>query len=114
MRRPFFALLALALIGCSGKNPITGSGTVTYRISGSAIRADLTYSGSGESTIQQTDVLLPAERSIAAHSGDFLYISAQNTGSTGCVHVEIRSGNKTLQDAQSCGAFVIATASATF
>ena len=107
-------LAFIALTACSGKNPLTGSGTVIYRIDGSALRADLTYSGEGGSTIQQSDVTLPAQRGIPAHSGDFLYISAQNTGTSGCVHVSILSGTKTLNEATSCGAFVIATANATY
>lgn len=104
----------LALLSCSGKNPLTGSGTVLYRVTGTATRADLTFASSGGGTSQQSNVALPWTTSIAAHDGDFLYISAQNDGQTGCVHVEILSGSKTLNDAQSCGAFVIATASATF
>lgn len=114
MKRLALCILFVACSACSGKNPLTGSGTVIYKIDGSALRADLTYSGEAGSTIQQAGVALPAQRSVPAHSGDFLYISAQNDGSTGCVHVSIISGTKTLNEATSCGAFVIATAQATY
>lgn len=107
-------LAVLGVLGCSGKNPITGSGTVVYRVTGSGLHADLTYSVPPDATSQLSNVALPWTANFPAHSGDFLYISAQNTGSAGCVHVEIVSGSKTLNDATSCGAFVIATASATY
>lgn len=106
--------LFIAVAACSGKNPLTGSGTVVYRVTGSAARADLTFATEGGGTSQQANAILPWTTNIAAHDGYFLYLSAQNDGQTGCVHVEILSGNKTLNDAQSCGAFVIATASATY
>lgn len=108
------AVVLLTLAACSGKNPLTGSGTITYRVNGSATRASLTYEAATGSTSQQANVALPWSTTRSAKSGDFLYISAQNTGQTGCVNVEIISGDKTLQSSQSCGAFVIATASTTY
>ena len=108
------AALLLVLAACSGKNPLTGSGTVVYRVDGTASRADITFSGSGGSTNQQSNVSLPWTTSIAARDGDFLYVSAQNDGSTGCVHAVIVSGTKTLNEGNGCGAFAIATASATY
>lgn len=106
--------LLVGLAGCSGKNPLTGSGTVVYKVTGTAGKVDITYSGSGGSTLQQSNVSTPWSTNIAAHSGDFLYVSAQNDGETGCVEVQIVSGSSVLKDGQSCGAFVVATVSTTY
>lgn len=114
MKRLVPVVVLLSMIGCSGKNPLTGSGTVTYRVTGSATRASLTYESSSGSTSQQSNVALPWSTNRPAKNGDFLYISAQNAGQTGCVNVAIISGDKTLESSQSCGAFVIATASTTY
>ena len=107
------AFAAFAAASCSGKNILTGSGTVTYRVNGTAARADLTYEASS-GTSQQANVTLPWSTNRPAKTGDFLYISAQNAGQTGCVNVEIVSGDKVLKSTQSCGAFVIASASTTY
>jgi hypothetical protein len=56
---------------------------------------------------------LPWAFDTVLNPGDFVYISAQNSGSTGCVTVEIRVRNASYRTTQSCGAFVIATASGT-
>jgi ABC-type glycerol-3-phosphate transport system substrate-binding protein len=111
-----FALLfcLLLAVACSGKNPLTGSGTVTYRVTGSTSRADVTYANSSDGTSQQSNVTVPWSYPRASESGDFLYISAQNAESSGCVQVEIISGDDVLESSQSCGAFVIATASTTY
>lgn len=114
MKKLIPAVLLLALMACSGKNPLTGSGTVTYRVTGTAPRADLTYELSSGSTSQQSNVTLPWSTNRSAKTGDFLYISAQNAGSTGCVTAEILSGDKVLKSTQSCGAFVIASSSTTY
>lgn len=114
MRRLVTLALIVAAAGCSGKNPITGSGTVIYRVTGTAARADLTYENASGGTSQTANATLPWTYNRPSKTGDFLYISAQNAGSTGCVTVEIVSGNNTLEHSTSCGAFVIATASRTY
>ncbi len=109
------ALSIATFSGCgSGKNPLTGSGTVVYRVTGTAARADLTYENASGGTSQTANATLPWSYNRPSKTGDFLYISAQNAGSTGCVTVEIVGGGNTLETSTSCGAFVIATASRTY
>lgn len=107
-------VLCLLSAGCGGgKNPLTGSGTITYRVSGSATRADVTFEASS-GVAQQSNVTLPWSTNRPAKTGDFLYISAQNRESSGCVMVQILGGGDVLEVNQSCGGFVIATASRTY
>ena len=113
MRRWIPILILVAVTACDGKNPLTGSGTVIYRVSGSATRADVTYEASS-GVAQQSNVTLPWSTTRASKTGDFLYISAQNRENSGCVSVQIVSGDNVLESNQSCGAFVIATASRTY
>lgn len=85
---------------------------VEYKVSGSARRAFLTYENQSGGTSQESQVLLPwSYKFTSANSGDWLYISAQNETSSGCVVVEIYKDGKLYKRSQSCGAYVIATAS---
>jgi len=87
--------------------------TITYRVSGTARRAAMTYQ-TGPGSTQQTESTLPWSSNLQAHPRDFLYISAQNQDDSGCVEVRIQRGSETLKQAQSCGAYVIATASMSY
>jgi hypothetical protein len=109
MRILTLGLLALALSAC---NSLTGVSNIEYRVSGAA-RASITYQNSSGSTSQIADRTLPWSYSLTAQRGDFLYVSAQNSGSTGCVRAEIYKGSVLFESGFSCGAFVIATASGT-
>lgn len=111
IRALLVAVVALSVVSC--KNPLSTSRGVTYSVGGSASRASMTYSGSNESTLQTGDVTLPWSHSFGARKDDFVYLSAQNAGSTGCVRVTITVDGDELETGQSCGAFVIATVSAT-
>lgn len=102
--------LALALAGCKS---ITGASNVEYRVSGTAVRAAVTYQNSDGGTSQVGDTILPWSSTFTADKGDFLYVSAQNSGSTGCVRAEIFKKGELLESGFSCGAFVIASASGT-
>lgn len=111
-------LCVLAQLGCksptSPSEPSTPARSfVEYTVSGTATRASLTYATSGGGTAQQADRALPWTFSWTANRGDFVYISAQNSGQTGCVSVTITVRSATYKTTQSCGAFVIATASGT-
>ena len=108
MKRAAMLIFALAsLAGCDILNPskdvilsVTGNGT-----------ADLTMAV-GDFESQRSDVTLPFQTgALSAKKGDFLYISAQKNGSSGCVTVEIQVNGKFFGGNTSCGAFVIATAS---
>lgn len=89
---------------------------VEYRVSGSTTRSNIiTYSGAGESTQQAAHVTLPWSFSFSgARTGQFLYVSAQNDLATGCIHVTILRNGITFKEAESCGAYVIATASGSY
>jgi hypothetical protein len=103
------SLFVLPIISsCEG---FLGEYTMKYTVTGTASTVNITISGKNESTEQFSNVLLPWEYSFTGYDGDFVYVSAQNNGSTGTVTVKIfRSGNE-MKTATSSGAYVIATAS---
>ena len=108
-------LLGLWLSACGGPTAPSVSLSITYRVEGGTFNptASMTYSGSGNSTIQSSRRTLPWTYTFTAARGGFLYISAQNDSEFGCVRVTIHQGETQLQSAQSCGAYVIATVSDT-
>lgn len=91
-----------------------GPSSVVYQVGGSASKASVTYTTPDGDIEQVSGASLPWSRSFSAHSGDFLSLSAQNDGATGCVQVKILKKEAVLKDAQSCGAFVIASTSTTY
>ena len=110
----FMALSPIALDNCAGSpsKPSSSIG-VQYLVTGSSSRASMTYATAGSGTAQQSDRAIPWSFSTTMAPGDFAYISAQNSGQTGCVSVEIRVRGDYFKSTQSCGAYVIATASGT-
>lgn len=93
----------------------SGSGSVEYLVRGTASAASMTYATGGGGTSQTGDRTLPWSVTTTGFvSGQFVYISAQNGGSTGCVTVEIRKRGNSYKTEQSCGAYVIASASGTY
>jgi len=84
---------------------------VEYKIRGSATSVFITLSNSTGGTEQYSDVLLPKVYSYSNFSDNFLYISAQNNGSSGTVNVECYYEGVLKDSAHSEGAYVIATAS---
>jgi hypothetical protein len=110
--RLMLALVLIAMGGCKGTNPLTGSATIEYRASAQT-RVSVTYATTGGGTAQQNDVPSRWSTTISAQRGDFLYISAQQGNTTGCVLVRIIRGGNDIQSGQSCGPFAIATASTT-
>jgi len=67
------ALLLLVSVSCNALSP---SGSITYRVSGSAKHVSLTYENSSGGTSQQ-GATLPWSYERSASKGDFLYVSAQ-------------------------------------
>jgi hypothetical protein len=93
--------------------PAAPSADVEYRVTGT--RADLTYANATGGTAQESRVTLPwSYRINGARTGQFLYISAQNTGDSGSVTVSIYKRGVLFKTTTSTGAFVIATASGSF
>ena len=84
---------------------------VEYKIWGSATSVFITLSNSTGGTEQYSDVILPKVYSYSYFSDNFLYISAQNNGSSGTVNVECYYEGILKDSAHSEGAYVIATAS---
>ena len=84
---------------------------VEYKISGTATSVDVTLSNSSGGTEQYSDVYLPKNYSYSYFSDNFLYISAQNNGSSGTVDVKCYYKGVLKNSAHSEGAYVIATAS---
>lgn len=113
MKKITAVILAACTIAFAGCNAITGASNIEYRVSGSAARASLTYESAGGGTSQESNRTLPWSHSFRAERDAFLYVSAQNSGQTGCVTAEIYKNGDRLESATSCGAFVIATASGT-
>ena len=87
------------------------SDRITYTVSGSTQSASVTYS-SGQGATSQRDVIVPwTSAPIQVEPGDFLYISAQNTGNHGTITVKIMSDGMAIRQSTSSGAYAIATAS---
>jgi hypothetical protein len=84
---------------------------VEYKISGTATSVNVTLSNSSGGTEQYSDVDLPKNYSYSFFSDNFLYISAQNNGSSGTVDVKCYYRGTLKNSAHSEGAYVIATAS---
>lgn len=82
----------------------------TYRVSGTAPGALLTYRNAAGET-EQASVTLPWELSFTAKGGNFLYVSAQNEGAAGSVACEILLDDVGRTNSTSSGPYVIATCS---
>jgi len=91
--------------------PDTYEYKVEYKISGTATSVSVTLSNPTGGTEQYSDVILPKVYSYKYFSDNFLYISAQNNGSSGTVNVKCYYKGVLKDSAHSEGAYVIATAS---
>lgn len=112
----------VAIAMCSSPN--TGSYTTTrgsapqsrvrnveYRVTGTTSNASMTYEGGSGSTEQVQDARLPWSKNITVGSGDFLYVSAQNSWDSGSVTCEIRVDGTIYKHATSQGGYAIVTCS---
>lgn len=92
--------------------------TVTYAVTGSTSRADLTYACGSGCTSQET-VNLPWKKDFKMKKGDYLYISAyirKDSGSIGnneSINADIRVNGISFKSDSSIGDYVIVTASGT-
>ena len=83
---------------------------VTYKVSGkNTLKASLTLE-TPDGTSQQ-EARLPWQKSYDFTQGSFVYLSAQNQSDSGCITVQIILRGKTWKEVESCGAYVIASAS---
>lgn len=84
---------------------------VSYVISGTSEKANLTYSTPSGGTGQRSSISLPYRIDYDKFGGDFLYISAQNDTDRGSVKVEIYYEDRLVASDTANGAYSIATAS---
>ena len=84
--------------------------SVTYKVSGSASEASMTYSNSSGGT-EQKKTYIPWQTSFTAEPSTFLYVSAQNQGDTGSVTCEIWVDGELYKTSTSSGAYTIASCS---
>ena len=111
MKRFCSILAVMFLLSCSDQQ-ITYH-EVHYDVSGTAASADITYATTDGGTAQVAAATLPWSTGFGAQPGTFLYLSAQNTGSTGDITVQIIVNGAPWKSSTSSGAYVIATASGT-
>jgi len=83
---------------------------ITYRVSGTAKGASLTYANAQGGT-EQIEVKIPWQQSFTVKKGAFLYLSAQNIGESGSVTAEILLDGRAWKSSTSSGAYVIASCS---
>ena len=83
---------------------------VKYEITGDAHSVSLTYANASEGTEQRSNIALPGTITFKSRPGNFLYMSAQNQGESGCVTVKIYVDGKVFKKSTSCGEYVIAEA----
>ena len=105
------AVMAMCLAGC--ENPFGGSIEVEYEVTGSAYSVDVTYENSGGTTSREYGVGVPWSYRFSADPGDYVYISAQNTGTSGTVTVAIYLDGEIYEAETSERAYCVATASGT-
>ena len=106
-----FLILAMFLSGCGGVVTPDYEYKVEYKISGTAKSVSVTLSNPTGGTEQYSDVSLPKTYHYHYFPNNFLYISAQNNGSSGTVRVKCYYKGQLKDSAYSEGAYVIATAS---
>lgn len=109
-------ILALTLTGCGeagndGSDYVYVPDEVTYTITGTAATVDITLNNATGGTEQYSDVPVPWEKHYDDITDWFLYVSAQNQGSSGTVTVKVYHNGNLVDSATSSGAYVIATAS---
>jgi hypothetical protein len=107
----------VGLAGCGKEEssptaPTPTSVSVKYKVE-SPYSAGVTYATAGGGTSQQARAISPWQYTFTAKTGDFLYLSAQNDSSSGCVFVTIYVNDAIFKSGSSCGAYVIATVSGT-
>lgn len=83
---------------------------VSYKVTGTASRASLTYENEQGGT-EQTEVRIPWQETMTVGQGAFLYLSVQNEGESGSVTCEIWVDGVKWKESTSRGAYVIASCS---
>lgn len=116
MTRRLALLLLLCVPACSDGGLLGPSGSADYSLTGSAARVDITYQNSSGGTSQVSNATLPWTYSLSGlKTGDFLYVSAQITSTSGgSLVATINRNGKYFQSATANGFASIATASGSY
>jgi hypothetical protein len=83
---------------------------VTYVVDGTVREAGVTYQNDQGGSQQET-VQIPWQKSFRMARGSFLYISARNQGSFGCISVRITINGTEFKRSDGKGGYTIASAS---
>ncbi len=110
------AVIAIAVTLSSSNNPIKSTPTysgpeIEYVVTGTAIAVDVTLNNATSGTEQYSNVRLPVTYSYTKFPDHFVYISAQNQGSSGSVTAQIFYKGSLVKTSTSSGAYVIASVS---
>lgn len=84
---------------------------ITYRVSGSARGASVTFENAQGGTEQFERVSPPWNHTMVVDEGSFLYLSVQNQGEHGSVTCEIELNGRSWRKSSSTGGYVIASCS---
>jgi hypothetical protein len=104
--------------GAASSVPLTH--VVTYKVEGTTSQASITFANASGDTSQQSDIDVPLTRKSDSGeglvlngmgAGDFLYISAQNSKSSGSVTCAIEVDGIRVKENTSHGGYTIATCS---
>ncbi|MBI9099143.1 MAG: hypothetical protein JEY91_11730 [Spirochaetaceae bacterium] len=106
----FFVIFFVTFISCAFDID-DYSQDVKYSVTGTALTVDITIENENGGTSQYSDVAVPWEYSFTGWEGDFIYLSAQNQGSSGSVICTIYRNGGEYKSSTSSGAYVIATVS---
>ena len=110
MKKLILLSILLLIVGCEDLPPEVPP-FVEYKVTGSATSVNVTLSNASENTEQYSNRSVPYSYTFDSVAGNFLYISAQNQGSSGSVTSTIYVNGDVFETATSSGAYVIATAS---
>ncbi len=114
--RVWWVWVVLVLSAACSSGPTSPSGQVTYRVSGTAARVDLTYANASGGTSQVSGASVPWTYAWStAKKDDFLYVSAQIASTAGgTITVVVERNGAVLQSATALGFASIATASGSY
>ena len=113
MKKIYLLLVLIIFIGTifSSCEKEELSGTVKYEVTSSPNGFDITYQNSSGNTEQATITSGSWTISFTGNQGDFVYISAQADNENANISAKIYYQGEILEQANSSGSYVIATAS---
>ena len=111
MKKYLFIICLFLNVFFSGCDLLDGKIDVEYKVTGSASSVDVTYTNKDGGTSQESNVSVPWTKSFSINCEEFLYISAQNQGSSGSVTTRINVDGEKFKQSSSNGAYVISSSS---